>query len=193
MGVIFGLSVECGSDRKQAELFAAHFQSLSFELITGKISTFSTEIYQDDEANWWVDSWPSNISVSGLCNSVEDAIDFSEAGFRMYAHLLLAPPFRFALVGVEVFQFITYSELINVLEINHQNNKENPFPLWEGFVIHETILEKFGHPRSFLPFGNSYQWMQYNGERYSPLEGIHEYAKKLRILRDKLHYTKMRR
>jgi hypothetical protein len=39
----------------------------------------------------------------------------TELGMLLYKHLRIAPPFRYALVGVEVDEFRTYSELIEDL------------------------------------------------------------------------------
>ena len=180
MAYIFELAAECGPDRQQAEMFETFFRNFSFELITGKVSVCYTEISQDQELNWWVEVVPSSITPGGIASSLEDAIDFSESGFRLYTQLLSAPPFRFALVDVEISMFISYSALLNI-------DTQKPFPLtYDGFVLDERIWKELGQPKSFSSFGNSHKWRQYRGHRYSPLEGNHEYAKKLRRLRDTL-------
>src|SRR4051794_37232065 len=110
MAWIYSLSAECGPDKNQAEIFARHFNGLSFELITGKTSVCSVRIHSDEENNWWVDVFPNNVTRSGG-SSLTDAIEISELGFGLYKHLKSAPPFRFALFGCEVEEFRLYSHL----------------------------------------------------------------------------------
>jgi hypothetical protein len=185
MGLLFGLSAECGSDKQGAELFEAHFHGFSFELITGKTSVCYTEISQDAELNWWTDIIPNNITWSGGPSSLEDAIDLSEAGLQLYTRLISAPQFRFAIFGLEKFMFKSHSELPSILKVTN-NGRIRIEAYWEGLVLSESIWNEFEKTSFFDPFGIGYRWIPYEGERYSPLQGNQAYAQKLRALRDGL-------
>lgn len=58
--------------------------------------------------------YPNNISELGI-DSPESAYVITELGIFLYHTLRFAPSFRYALVGVEVDEFRTYSELIEDL------------------------------------------------------------------------------
>ena len=83
----------------------------------------------------------------------------TELGIILYQHLQSAPSFRYALVGIEVDEFRTYSELL-----------ENSSALnFSGLVIAESIWHSQGEPKIFRPFSLGYVWKPYEGEVYKPL------------------------
>jgi len=83
----------------------------------------------------------------------------TELGILLYQTLRFAPSFRYALVGVEVDEFRTYSELIEDL-----SNLSLP-----GLVI----VKELNQVRETLPvfrlFSPSYVWQPYEREVYNPL------------------------
>jgi hypothetical protein len=92
-------------------------------------------------------------------DSPESAYLMTELGILLYQSLRFAPPFRYALVGVEVDEFRTYSELIEDL----------PGLSIPGLVLARNIkpdLETLPAIRSFNP---SHVWQPYAGEIYNPL------------------------
>lgn len=154
----FSLSAECGSDRTATEQFAQHFDALSCVLANGQQSQCHTAIFQDIEDNWWCRVCPSDISNIGIDRS-EIAYQMTELGLLLYQRLQSAPPFRYALVGVEVDEFRTYHELIS--EVN--------LPSFPGLVLAETVWRSLGASTLFRPFRTGYVWQPYEGEVYKPL------------------------
>jgi hypothetical protein len=183
MAWIFSLSAECGSNKHQAELFAKHFDGLSFGLITGKSSTCHSNVQKGHEGNWWAVVCPDNISRSGN-STLDDAIDFSELGFRLYKRLMSAPSFRFALVGCEVDEFRSYSELLDDVGTYSDGHRELTY--FDGLVLREDVWKELGMPLGFLPFSEEHRWKPYWGTSYSPLGDNKEYSKRLRDLQKEI-------
>jgi hypothetical protein len=92
-------------------------------------------------------------------DSPESAYLMTELGILLYQSLRFAPPFRYALVGVEVDEFRTYSELIE-----ESCNLSIP-----GLVLAKAIAQKRGTLPLFRPFSPGYVWQPYAGEVYNPL------------------------
>ena len=82
----------------------------------------------------------------------------TEIGIFLYQSLRFAPPFRYALVGMEVDEFRTYSELI-----------EEPALVFPGLVLAEAVWQATGASSVFRSFSLGYVWKPYEGEVYRPL------------------------
>lgn len=158
MSWIFSLSAECGKEQTAAEQFSDYFARVSGILSNKNQSQCQTGIFQDIEDNWWCRVSPSGISEVGI-DTPETAYLMTEAGILLYQHLRFAPKFRYALVGLEVDEFRTYSELI-------EENSPQSFP---GLVLAETIWQLVGSPPDFRLFSSGYVWKPYQGEVYQPL------------------------
>jgi hypothetical protein len=165
----FSLSAECGSEQSAAEQFAQHFNGLSWTLSSGIQSRCQTEIFQDFEEHWWCRVCPDNLSEIGI-NAPDIAYSMTELGLCLYQRLRSAPTFRYALVGVEVDEFRTYSELSTEIS-------ETSFP---GLVLAEGVWQAYGASPLFQPFSPGYVWHPYEGEVYKPLTVSPD-------LKDKLH------
>jgi hypothetical protein len=126
----FSLSAECGTEQIAAEQFTQHFDRLSWVLSNGRQSQCHTATFQDFEETWWYRVCPSGISETGI-NTSDTAYLMTELGILLYQQLRTAPPFRYTLVGVEVDEFRTYSEL----------STESPAPSIPGLVLAETIWQ----------------------------------------------------
>jgi len=161
----FSLSAECGSNQQDAEHFAGHFRGHSMELITGKVSTLHATVHCDEESNWWAVIEPDKVSRSGVA-TLDDAVELSELGFRLYALLMSAPDYRFALVGVEVDDSNTYEELLG--QVATYSSGKRIVPNFEGLVLSNELWQEMGRPLAFFPFGERYRWNPYRGEDYSP-------------------------
>lgn len=158
MAWVFSLSAECGVEQVAAEQFAQHFNGLSWVLSNGHQSQCRTAVFQDIEDNWWCQVCPSGISEVGI-DRFDIAYQMTELGILLYQRLQSAPPFRYSLVGVEVDEFRTYSELI----------AEPSVPNFPGFVLAETVWRSLGSSTLFRPFSTGYVWQPYEGEVYKPL------------------------
>ncbi len=157
MAWIFSLSAECG-DKTAAEQFSQHFDEVSWILSNGNRSHCRAEVFQDIEENWWCRVYSDRISEVGI-DTPESAYLLTELGILLYQHLQSTPLFRYALVGVEVDEFRTYTELL-------EDNSTLAFP---GLVLAETLWQLIGSPQGFRPFSLGYVWRPYEGEVYKPL------------------------
>ena len=158
MAWVFSLSAECGSDEINAHKFAQHFEGMSVLLSNGRQCQCRTDTFQDIEENWWCRVAPSNLSEVGI-DSPESAYSMTELGILLYQSLRFAQTFRYALVGVEVDEFRTYSELIE-----DSSNLSIP-----GLVLTKALEREFGLSCDFRSFSPSYVWQPYTGEIYNPL------------------------
>jgi hypothetical protein len=158
MAWIFSLSAECGSDENNAHKFAKHFEGISLLLSNGQPCQCRTDIFQDVEDNWWCRVSPNNLSEVGI-DSPESAYLMTELGILLYQSLRFATTFRYALVGVEVDEFRTYSELI----------EDAPDLSIAGLVLARDLKQELGRLPMFRSFSPSYVWQPYAGEVYNPL------------------------
>ena len=157
MALVFSLSAECGIEQNTAEQFAQHFDGLTWVLSNDKQSQCRTRVFQDIDQNWWCQVYPDNLSIIGI-DVPESAYSMTELGILLYQRLLSAPPYRYALVGVEVDEFRVYSEL-------DENISKNNIP---GLVLAEAHWRSYDLS-SFCPFSFGYVWHPYEGEVYKPL------------------------
>lgn len=171
MAWMFSLSAECGAEQAIAEQFVHHFDQVSWVLSNGSESQCRVGIFQDIEENWWCRVCPSSISEVGI-DTPESAYLMTELGILLYPRLRSAPTFRYALVGVEVDEFRTYSELL-------EDSSSLAFP---GLVLVQTVWEAINSSPGFRPFSPGYVWKPYEGEVYKPLMASSELKSKLNEL-----------
>ena len=168
MAWVFSLSAECGTEQSQAEKFAEHFRGLTWTLDHGIQSQCQTDIFTDIEGNWWCRVCPSGLSQIGI-DAPESAYLMTELGILLYQRLRSAPTFRYGIVGVEVDEFRTYSELI-----------DDPMVVsLPGIVIDQDIWQSLGSPPAFRNFATGYCWKPYEGEVYKPLSTSSELKTKM--------------
>jgi len=154
----FSLSAECGSDELKAKLFAQYFEGVTWTLSNGGQCQCRTASFQDIDENWWCRVCPNNISEIGI-ESPESAYLMTELGILFYQHLRFAPEFRYALVGVEVDEFRTYSELL-------EDFSELSIP---GLVLAIEVGQEMELSSAYRSFSPGYVWLPYEGEIYNPL------------------------
>lgn len=158
MAWIFSLSAECGSDESNVNKFAQHFEGREWTLSNDRKCLCRTDTFQDLEQNWWCRVYPNNVSEVGI-DSPESAYAMTELGILLYQTLRFASGFRYALVGVEVDEFRTYSELIEDL-----SNLSCP-----GLVLAKELTHGLETLPVFRSFSSSYVWQPHEGEVYNPL------------------------
>jgi hypothetical protein len=115
---------------------------------------------------------PNGLSEIGVI-SPEDAHQMTKVGLLLYRRLRSAPSLRYALVGVEVDEFRTYSELVTEGQLDI---------LVAGLVLAEEVWKQMGSPAGFRSFKSGYLWKPYEGEVYSPLMASSELREKLNEL-----------
>jgi len=170
MAWIFSLSVECGSQRDAAAQLAAHFSDSAWVLSNGRESSCRVDLFQDIEDNWWCRICPSQISEIGV-DAPEAAYLMTELGILLYQHLRIAPAFRYGLVGVEVDEFRTHSELL-----------EDATIAIPGLVLATSIGRELDLASGFQLFSSGYIWHPYEGEVYKPLVTSRDLKEKLNEL-----------
>ena len=154
MAWLFSLSAECGT-QTQAELFLAYFQKLSWTLGDGKKITTAPELMEDCDGNWWCMVVPVGMDEN-LVKGDENTRQIREIGKLIYGSLQNAPDFRYALLGVEVDVFRTFSELLEDTIITDQPSS------FEGLVLAESIWEMINRPAGFQIFKPGYVWIPYS-------------------------------
>lgn len=167
---MFSLSAECGTQQAVAEQFSQHFDAVSWILSNGSSFQCRVGIFQDIEDNWWCRVCPTSVSEIGI-DTPETAYLMTELGILLYQRLQSAPTFRYALVGVEVDEFRTYSELLEESSL--------AFP---GLVLAQTIWQAIGSSAGFRSFSPGYVWKPYEGEVYKPLMASSDLKNKLNEL-----------
>ena len=131
-------------------------------------SQCQTDMFTDIDGNWWCRVCPSGLSQIGI-DAPESAYLMTELGILLYQKLRSAPAFRYGIVGVEVDEFRTYSELI-----------DDPMVVsLSGIVIDRDIWQSLGSPPAFRNFATGYCWKPYEGEVYKPLSTSSELKTKM--------------
>ena len=166
MAWIFSLSAECGSDESSAKEFAQYFTAKPW--MFSNPWPYCADTFQDSEKNWWCRVYLNHLSKVGI-NNPESAFSMTNLGLTLYRNLLSSHPFRYALVGVEVDEFRTYSELIEDLP-----NLSIP-----GLVLSTALAPEGETLPGFQPFSSGYVWQPYKGEIYNPLMTSPELKRKL--------------
>jgi hypothetical protein len=158
MAWVFSLSAECGTEQSQAEKFAEHFRSLTWTLDRGIQSQCQADIFTDVAGNWWCRVCPSGLSQIGI-DAPDSAYLMTELGILLYQRLRSAPAFRYGIVGVEVDEFRTYSELTD----------DPTVVSLPGIVVSQDIWQLLGSPSALRSFATGYFWKPYEGEVYKQL------------------------
>ncbi|HNB73233.1 MAG TPA: hypothetical protein PLB32_22045 [Acidobacteriota bacterium] len=150
MAWIFELAAEFGTDREAAARFLNHFSTLQWMWSDGSTSWIVPAEhcrFQGEYQRWWCRIVPENLSRSGWGTDAEN-LKMIEAGIDLYWHLLSAPDFRFALVGVEVEDALTWEDIVNGY-------------ICPGLVINEALWNAASHPGRFSVFKPGYFWQPF--------------------------------
>ena len=157
MAWIFSLSAECGPSRKDAETFRDYFQNLLLTLADGKEVRCSSDTYfQDRDGNWWTIVTPEGMVFGGIGQdlTLRKKEGASEVGFLLYDCLKSAPPFRYAMVGLEIVGFMEESEF-----------KTFDWRIYNGIVLSKDFCEKLNCQNELEKFTQDYYWLPYLGEK----------------------------
>ncbi|AFY80417.1 hypothetical protein [Oscillatoria acuminata] len=140
--------------------YPRHFERRKWLLSSPYKSRYQTDIFQDMEENWWCRVCANNLSEVGI-TTPESAYMMTDLGILFYQILRLTASFRYALVGVEVDEFRTYSELMEDL------------PEWSipGLVLAQNLTEGLETMPGFKLFNSTHIWQPYEGESSTPLLG----------------------
>lgn len=150
MAWVFELAAEFGTDREAAARFLNHFSALQWRWSDGSKSWIVPAehcLFQGESQRWWCRIVPENLSCSGWGSDAEN-LKMIEAGIDLYRHLLSAPDCRFALVGVEVEDALTWEEIVNGY-------------ICPGLVINQALWKAARRPDQFSAFKPGYFWQPF--------------------------------
>jgi hypothetical protein len=130
MAWVFSLSAECEREA-DATALAAHF--------AGDPTSVA-----GSGGGWWCIVMPAGVRH-------DDEAAQREHAPRLYERLRSAPPrYRYALAGVEVDEFRSYSELLD--------EDRALAPGFPGLVLAEPLWKRLGEPAGFEAFSPGYVW-----------------------------------
>ena len=159
MAIIFQMWAECSTEADCTAL-VKHFNGFHTTLLGGRtISWKAHPAYRSTD----MVVYSSDLSNSGV-RTLQDAMEATESGIRLYRHLKDGPAFRFARVAWEA-ENIPLAELGDYIE-----------PLMPGqcriaveCAMDESLYRQLGSPQFCFPFRVGYWWTRYRGESYMPL------------------------
>ena len=162
MAIIFHLWAEC-KDEEGILRFASHFTGLTHMLLNGKEITWTVHLENPCTDTAAVTVSSKDLSPYGV-RTVQDALETTEAGLRLYHHLKTAPEFRFARIDWEA-EIIPMVDLPDFVETGADGSRR----LNLDCVVDEQLYRRLGSPLFFHPFREGYWWHRYGGEYYRPL------------------------
>jgi hypothetical protein len=162
MAIIFELWAEC-LDQPTAQAFVQHFSHLHFTLLTGRVIQWQTSLEQHSTAGTSISGSSADLSSYGV-RSLQDALEATEVGLRLYHHLKSAPAFRFARIDWEAGN-IPLRDLPEFVETWASGERQ----LSLECVVDDELYQDLGAPQHFVPFRPGYWWRTYSGEIYRPL------------------------
>jgi hypothetical protein len=164
MAFFYSLSIECGQDHAKALQCANHFEGWKLP-IAGVLSNceVGVSVQKDSgtEPAWWVVVIPAGVSQSGVW-SVDVAQSMSAAGRSLLERLKTAPPFRFAMIGIEAQEAVSFNDL-GVQFAFDPGLEEH----CHGLVVSEDVYDQLGRSPKFEPFSQGRFWIPYRGETYA--------------------------
>ncbi len=161
MAIIFELFIECAT-KAGADNIAAHFGGLEHDLLSGKRIKWDIERLENPNGFGVAFSSPQ-LSHFGV-NTLQDALEITEAGLHLLHHLKSAPSFRYARADLEASN-IWSGDLADFVETTLQGDKYTNLEC----VLEEKLYQQIGRPMSFVQFRPGYWWHQFSGTRYQPL------------------------
>jgi hypothetical protein len=172
MAIVFMLWAECRSADTIRNL-SSHFGGLKYAQLDGREITWRVDVPTRSDGRHSMAVWSEGLSARGV-RTVQDAVESSEAGLRLYHHLVAAPPFSYARVGWDA-DTIEMADLSEYLEAQ-DGRKYLPLQC----VLEETLFNELGRPDGCSLFRPGYRWRPYRGEEYQPL-GSNDFPELLRL------------
>ena len=147
MAWLFQLAIECGASSSVAARVKAHFDGVTRVMIDRSVLQFDVNaIDQDEHRRWWVSVVPAMGSRTIQPDDGGDLI--REVKAKLYERLSTVSEYRFALAGVEAFQFNDWEAIPSIIE--HR--------ALDGLVVQEKLFRCLGDPGGFVQFTEGYFW-----------------------------------
>lgn len=148
MAFLFQLTVECDNDHETALRVKRCLEGDTITLGGGR--TFylrANDVSRDERGRWWVSVGLQD--GDRFLQSSDNSTLLAEAGEKLYEKLKVVHGYRFALVGIEVFQFNDVESLPKLLAV----------PGLKGLVINKELLQKLNLRKDFVEFCSGYWWL----------------------------------
>ena len=161
MAIVFELWAECATDAECEDLLK-HFDGFTADLVTGRSVSFRAgHAYSLGTA---MSVWSPDLEEGAKGGGLKNVLETTEAGLRLYHHLKMGPPFRFARAGGE-------AGLVPMTDLSHYLAPMLPGEcrLEIECVLDDALYRQLGSPKFCYPFRDGYWWTRYSGERYLPL------------------------
>jgi hypothetical protein len=157
MAWIFQLALECGTERPVAEKIVAALDRKGTRFLDGSTYELHSDMGErDEEGNWWVSITPARTSGE-FVDSRDSEMLLGILARWLYAELHDISGYRFAHVGIEAYQFNTFSNIPSLL-------KEVPL---HGFVLRSDLYLEWSEPPGFETFTSGYVWRPYQESHLS--------------------------
>lgn len=175
--VIFGLWAECDDEIGLGKL-REHFHEQKFKLLKGREIRFHAAVENSDVLGLNVS--PSIYGSGRGIESLQEALEATEAGIFLYHHLRSAPDFKFAYIGwnADASTSLDLTEDVTAWKDGRLG--------WPGCecVLNDELYKELGSPVPFWQFRKGYWWQKYSGEKYTPLhssdqESLNELCERL--------------
>ena len=150
MALIFEVEADCVSE-EAAKRFGRHFVGLSFSLPDGRlirVTESDTRVFTDSDGNARCCIVSIAASFTGTQQVLETDDERRDYILFLYDHLRKAPPFRFAVAGLECHDFSLCDRVGRLSQI-------------EGLVICDKVFVDAGSPAAFQPFAPGYFWIPF--------------------------------
>ena len=162
MAHIFQLWAECKNE-ESTKRFVDYFRGLEHKLLTGRTIRWTVEVTEPPSYTPAVVVWSTDLSRYGV-RTLQDALEATEAGLRLYHHLKTAPEFRFARVAWEA-DCLPMADLPEFVEVTTNDGCR----LSLKCVVDDELYTHLGSPKFYDEFRPGYWWNRYKGESYRPL------------------------
>ncbi len=156
MGWFLEVSAECGPERQTAEALSEYVSTLILPVSESLTTTCWSEVRQDEEKNWWCIAIPQGANYDTTPRLFSGEEQVKALVETLYSHLQTSPAFRYASIGYESEEFMTFSVLLR--DLNQLN--------LEGLVVNEQLWHQAGQPTNFVPFASGYRWQPLGRRNY---------------------------
>ena len=155
----FEMWTECSTEAACAALMK-HFSGLEMALLTGRTVSWKPALEPGQVVAMTV--WSPELGRYGV-RTVEDALETTECGIRLYHHLKTGPQFRFARVAWEAGNIPAAEVGEYVTQLGGRSSLDLQC------VLDDELYRQLGSPAGYVSFRDGYWWSRYMGERYLPL------------------------
>ena len=146
MPEVLQLAIECGLDQNACRKIKTHFDGYTSEGLGGlKVRCTVGDMGPDELGIWWVGIVAT--TDEHIFQGSDDSKLLVNVAKIFYERLKSVKGFRFAVVGIECYQFNNAEALQRLL--NH--------PALKGLVISDELFRSFNEPEGFNYFAPGYR------------------------------------